>query len=119
MSEESEIGGENYEAFVEAVKASREVWGLCRDEEEWAYSASSEYEDAEVLLFWSSKKLAAAHQQDEWKQHQPTAIELDDFIENWLPGVDEDGGLIGPNWTTDFEGWEVLPEDLAERLIEE
>ena len=119
MSEDSEIAEENYETFVEQVKRTRQVWGLCAGEDEWAYSSSSEYEEAEVLLFWSSKALALAHQRDEWKNHAPTMIELEEFVENWLPGVDEDGGLIGPNWTTSFEGLEVLPEDLAEQFMDQ
>ncbi|HEY5792191.1 MAG TPA: DUF2750 domain-containing protein [Chthoniobacterales bacterium] len=119
MSDDSASAEENYEAFIARVRETGKVWGLCRDSEEWAYSESNEYEDAEVLLFWSDRERALAHQQDEWKQHRPTAIELEDFLERWLPGMDDDGALVGPDWDANFEGLEVTPEELAERLIDE
>jgi hypothetical protein len=44
---------------------------------------------------------------------------LDDFIDKWLFGMDEDGALVGPNWDADLVGLEVDPREVAERLTEE
>ena len=105
----------NYRRFVERVRETEEVWGL-QFKEGWAYSESNEYEDAEVLLFWSDRADAQKHVEGEWSEHVPTAIPLDEFIDHWLQGMDEDGALVGPNWEPGVSGVEVEPRDLAEKL---
>lgn len=105
----------NYRRFVERVRETEEVWGL-QSKEGWAYSESNEYEDADVLVFWSDRAYAQRHVQGEWSQHVPTPIPLDEFIDHWLRGMDEDGTLVGPNWDAGLCGLEVEPRDLAEKL---
>ena len=104
-----------YHRFITRALETGEVWGLCRDAD-WAYCASSEYEETEVLVFWSERAAAQQHVQGEWGQHKATAIALEEFIENWLHGMKEDGVLVGPNWGTCLEGLEVEPDQMAEDL---
>jgi hypothetical protein len=108
-----------YEGFIERVRATGVVWGLRMEPGEWAYSDSDEYEDVEVVLFWSEESRAAAHQLDEWEVHEPTPVPLEEFLEHWLRGMQESGALVGPDWNEDFIGLEVDPAELASRLLEE
>ena len=110
---------ENYDQFIQHVRETKLIWGLHSDSDGWAHSESNEYEDTDVLLFWSDREKAAVHQNEEWADHTPTEIDFDDFIDSWLQGMDADGTLAGPNWDENFCGLEVEPKDLADRLLAE
>ena len=105
----------NYQRFIKQVLESGEVWGL-RNGDDWAYCPSNEYEDCDVLMFWSERADAQRHVQGEWAEHQPTAIPLDEFIDHWLQGMDEDGALVGPNWDADLSGLEMEPSEMEVEL---
>lgn len=115
MPDDNTTSESNYNRFIERVRESGQVWGL-RGEDGWAYCESNEYEETDVLMFWSDRAGAQSHAQDEWSDHTPTEISLDEFIDNWLPGMDEDDALVGLDWTTDLSGPEIEPLDLADQL---
>jgi len=109
---------ERYERFVRGIADAGEVWGL-KSEEGWCLSPSNgdEGEDeVEVMPFWSDRARAAQCAIEEWEDYEPTSIPLDLFIEEWLPGMVEDGFLAGANWNADLLGIEVDPMDLKEEL---
>lgn len=106
----------NFERFVARVRESGELWGL-EDAEGWAICPSNEY-DCEVYVFWSDEADAKQHCKDEWSGYKPASIELDAFLENWLPGMDRDGYLVGVQFNADMAGLEVEPGELAEKLGE-
>ena len=119
MPQDKQNPQELYDQFIQRAAESKHVWGLHSDSEGWAHSASNEYEDTDVILFWSDREKAAIHQKEEWANHIPTEIEFDDFIDAWLQGMDADGTLAGPNWDENFSGLEVEAKDLADRLLTE
>lgn len=41
-------------------------------------------------------------------------ISLEEFLDDWLPGMHEDVILVGVNWNGEMEGAEVEPLDLLE-----
>jgi hypothetical protein len=102
--------------FIEEVHASGTVWGL-RGESGWAFCESGEYEETDVLLFWSDRAGAQQHVKDEWSGHLPTEIPLEEFVDKWLPGMDEDQGLLGLNWDAGLDGPETEPSELAEMFL--
>ena len=116
MPQDRATSESNYRNFIERVQDSGEVWGL-RCDEGWAYCASNEYEDTDVLVCWSDRAYAQRHVQGDWSKHTPTAIPLDEFIDRWLQGMDDDGALVGPNWDADLCGLEVEPREIADQLI--
>lgn len=109
---------QDYDRFIQQAREQGEVWGL-RDGDDWAYCPSNEYEDTDVVLFWSSKAAAQLHAKDEWGMHKPVRISLENFVDLWLNGMHDDGTLAGPNWDSDLRGKEVEPEELAELLMAE
>lgn len=115
MPQDSANPEETYLQFIDRSRESGEVWGLCAGSD-WAYCESNEFEDTDVLLFWSDRATAQKHAQGEWNKHKPTAIPLDEFIDKWLAGMDSDGALVGPDWDADLSGLEVEPRDVAEKL---
>ena len=51
----------NLMLFVEETKRTNVVWGLKNEEEGWLACDSSEFEESEVMPFWSSKEDAAPY----------------------------------------------------------
>ncbi|GAB3815433.1 DUF2750 domain-containing protein [Pontibacter rugosus] len=108
MTEHAEEIEKQYKTFVQRVVETGEVWGLTQDDT-WATSSSSEFEDTEVILFWSEKEGAAACAEDEWKSYTTESISLVEFLENWCVGMYGDELLVGANWDTNLIGKEAEP----------
>jgi Protein of unknown function (DUF2750) len=106
----------NYERFVARVRASNTVWGL-EDEEGWAVCPSNEYE-CDVYVFWSDEADALQHCTEDWAGYEPASIELESFLEHWLPGMERDGYLVGVQFNAELAGLEIEPGDLARDLSE-
>jgi hypothetical protein len=94
------------------------VWGICSDEG-FAMSNSNDFEDAEVIPFWSDKGYAMAVAKDGWEHYQPTSMLLAEFLENWLVGMHNDGLLVGTNWDANMFGREIEPLELAIEIAEQ
>ncbi len=108
----------NYQRFIEHIQESGLVWGLQSDDG-WVIVDSAEYEETEVMPFWSDEAYAKQHCVGEWAHFAPVSVTLEEFVEDWLVGMDEDGVLVGPNWNDQLEGLEVEPAEIAKRLAEE
>jgi hypothetical protein len=106
----------NLDLFITETKQSQLVWGL-RNEEGWLACDSADFEESEVMPFWSAKEDAAAQNVDEWEDFDVVEIPLDIFVEDWLITLAEDGVLIGTNWNADLEGKEVEPSELAKLYL--
>ncbi len=100
------------EAFVAAVSNSGQVWGL-KGADGWALCDSIEFEDTAVFPFFSTEAAARALCTEAWAAYQPAALPLEDFLNEWLPGLHEDNAMLGIDWNNDMEGEEVEPADLA------
>jgi len=109
---------ENLDRFIVETIAQGGLWGL-QGPEGWALCSSEKYEGTDVMPFWSQEEFARLHCQDDWKSYQPVAIELGEFLEDWLPGMHEDVVLVGVNWDEELEGVEIEPLDLLEEFDQE
>jgi hypothetical protein len=47
------------------------------------------------------------------------AIDLEEFLDDWLPGMHNDVLMVGVNWNADLEGQEMEPLDLLEEFESE
>jgi hypothetical protein len=107
-----------HKIFIERVVALGEVWGL-KSEEGFAVCPSNDYDDTDVLLFWSDKAYANAVAKDEWELYEPACIPLSHFLENWLVGMQQDGALVGSNFDANLFGQETEPLELTIELLDE
>lgn len=107
-----------HKKFVERVVDSDAVWGL-KSPEGFATSDSNDFEDAQVIPFWSDRAYAAILVKDEWKQYNPTSMPLGEFLENWLVGMSGDGLLVGTNWDANMCGKEIEPLELALEITDQ
>ena len=112
MIENTGSSKERHRKFIQSVMESGEVWGL-ESAEGWCVSGE---EGKESMPFWSDRELAAACAKDEWSGYQPVSIPLEEFLEDWLPGMAEDGVVVGTNWNADLGGVESKPLALKQEL---
>ena len=104
---------QNYSQFIDEALATGCVWGL-EGPEGWALCDSERFPDSQVMPFWSQPEFAQLHCADEWKIYNVVAVSVEEFMDQWLPGMHEDEFMVGVNWNADLEGEEVEPLDLLE-----
>lgn len=106
---------QNYLRFIADAVDHGCIWGL-EGPEGWALCSSEKYESTDVMPFWSQPEFARLHCQGEWQNYQVVPVSLEEFLDEWLPGMHEDVYLVGPNWTEGLEGIEVEPLDLLKEF---
>ncbi|NQX63686.1 DUF2750 domain-containing protein [Paenibacillus qinlingensis] len=106
-----------FEKFVERVKKTQLVWGL-KSAEGWSVSPSNDFEDATVMPFWSESAYAKQCAREEWAHYASESIPLDEFVNAWIPGLDDDNLLIGTDWNVHLLGKEIEPLELLAKLLE-
>jgi len=104
---------ENIDRFIVEAIATGLVWGL-EGEDGWAVCPSERNEELDVMPFWSQEEFAQQHCESDWAVYKPVAIALEEFLDDWLPGLHEDLILVGVNWNGELEGDELEPLDLLE-----
>ncbi|WP_144558354.1 DUF2750 domain-containing protein [Shouchella miscanthi] len=77
-----------YEYFIKKVSDYEEVWSL-RNEQGWVTSKLDN--GSTSLNFWPTKEHAELCAMKEWKKTVAVSIDLEEFIDSWLPGIDNDG----------------------------
>lgn len=114
----SDDPAENLDRFIVEAMEMGCVWGL-EGPDGWALSGSDAHDEVDVMPFWSQESFARAHCQDDWQAYRPVAIDLEEFLEDWLPGMHEDVLLVGVNWNEELDGEELEPLDLLEEFEQE
>ena len=71
------------------------------------------------MPFWSQPEFAQVHCVDEWSVYKPVPVSLEEFLEEWLPGMHEDVVLIGTNWDEEMNGDEIEPLDILSEFESE
>lgn len=104
-----------YEYFIKKIADYEEVWSL-RDEEGWATLG---VENKEFFPVWPKKEFAELCISEEWSNYYSESIELEEFLEDWVDGLKEDGIRITVMWYNgsgiDIE-WDRLKEDIEHEL---
>jgi hypothetical protein len=108
----------NYQRFIDQANELEIVWNL-QSTDGFAICESSEFDDSQVIPFWSLEKDAKTACIDDWKEYKPNPVRLDDFIDAWLHGMDEDEVYVGINWNAELEGVEIEPVTLIDDLLDE
>lgn len=108
---------ENFDLFIAQLVSEGQIWGL-KSDIGWLVCDSTEYEEGEVMPFWSTEKAAEELCIDEWQDYTPVEVSFEDFVSEWLQEFSEDGTLVGVNWNLELEGIEIDASELAEKLVE-
>ncbi|MAJ79845.1 MAG: hypothetical protein CMK30_00730 [Porticoccaceae bacterium] len=100
--------------FIRQGLVSGCVWGLRSAAGDWSVTESNVNSTLEVMPFWSSEIDAEKVCHQEWFLYSATPIDLEEFLEDWLPGMHQDYLQVGVNWCSDLQGDEIAPLDLME-----
>ncbi|MBO9690843.1 DUF2750 domain-containing protein [Chryseobacterium sp.] len=109
--------------FIKKICETGIIYAL-KDEKGYAtsYSTEIEYEDGEpvqIICFWSDTARAKSCIENEWKHYEPSLISLNEFVENWCLGMNNDGLLAGTNFDNHLFGYEAEPLELILDIISE
>ncbi len=117
MNDETDkLSEQEIDQFVALALKTREVWALQYPDGGFAICPSNDFDEIDVYVVWSNEADAKACCEDDWKSLVPVAIDLDEFVEDWLPGMYEDGLLVGPDWDSELAGPEIAALELAKRF---
>jgi hypothetical protein len=104
---------QRYDNFIEQAIVTKNIWGLFNND---GWVILSGYEDDEFLPVWPNAELAELWATASQNNSAPTAIPLDDWLGEWLPGMSNNGLLIAvsPNSEDDCItlGAEELLQDM-------
>ncbi|MEK5297860.1 DUF2750 domain-containing protein [Bacillus sp. FSL R5-0659] len=105
-----------YNYFIKKIVDLEEVWSLS-NEKGWVMSEDER--GVPQFHFWATKDHAAYCAIDQWEKTVPEMINLEDFIEEWLPGMIADGFnpsiFYNRNNSVSIE-IQTLKEDIEEEL---
>lgn len=77
-----------YEHFISKVCDWEELWILENDEEKFLIECPEPH--VKYVPVWPHPEYAEAYEKD-YKVYSPAKIELSSFINNWSPGLNDDG----------------------------
>ncbi len=117
MSSQTTINKE-YQLFLNEIFTHQEIW-LLESQEGMACHPSFEDNQQMCILFWSNGILAEAERDGDFENLEARNLSLAEFMENWLPGMDDEGVVCGLNWQNEEGGMEILPADLLEDLMKQ
>lgn len=107
-----------HKKFIERAVAFDSVW-ILQSNAGYANSVSTEYEDTDVIPFWSDAAYARGATLKGWKEYAPVEIPLSKFLEDWLVGLHNDNHLVGTNWDSNLLGKESEPLEIVLEIISE
>lgn len=102
--------------FFNEIAAHKCVWAI-RDDGGFPVPMNRSGERA--MPFWSlesrARKIIATV--PAYKDFSTERLSLQEFTENWLPGLEQDALLVGINWSGDrATGYDMEPKEVLARL---
>ncbi len=104
--------------FIAQLTEENKLWALQNEAGDWVVCDSAEFEDADVMPVWADAETATSFCVDEWQTYSAAAIDLEDFLEDWISDLNEDGVLIGVDWQVDAEGIELDAIKFAKLVVD-
>ena len=107
---------ERYQYLIKRIADAERVWSL-RNSSGWVLAA----DDAGNVLvpIWPHEAFAARCATSQWSDCVPQPIDLGEWRDRWLPGIERDGRTIAAFPTPDAQGVAVEPARLRQDLTAE
>ncbi|NOU98281.1 DUF2750 domain-containing protein [Paenibacillus sp. LMG 31456] len=105
-----------YYAFINEILENKTVWTM---KDEQGFPSSTNLSGETAIPFWSLKSRAekVISTNPAYSKFQPQEINLGDFLNKWLTGLEKDGLHVGINWSGKrATGYDVKPNKIAERI---
>ncbi len=115
MTEQSAIATE----FFTEVGATQMIWALQdKSSEGWVIVDSTQFEDTDVMLVWSTESQAQKSCTDEWAGYVPTQISVAEWLEFWVEDLAEDNVMLGIDWAENAECTEMELAEFSQKVAE-
>lgn len=105
-----------YEYFIKKVSDWEELWSLSNNE---GWVLASDNQGRYFIPVWPHHRYAQACAQGVWEDCQPKSIELDSWLERWIPGMMNDHRIISVFPTPNNKGYLVEPDKMEVDLMTE
>lgn len=99
---------DKYHYFIRKVVDFEQIWGLFND----GWALLTDESGNTIFPFWPEKEIAEICATNEWDGYEAKSISLDDFVEKWLPGLQNDSLLLNIFYVNQNKGKTVQPQDL-------
>ncbi|KKO47917.1 phage-shock protein [Arsukibacterium sp. MJ3] len=106
---------QRYDYFIQAVADLAEIW-ILTDEEGFVLVSA---EDDRCIPVWPHAELAEQWIEGEWQHCTAKAIDIKTWLEKWTSGLNGDELAIAVLPDADGPGVVVMPDELAETLLDE
>jgi hypothetical protein len=106
-------GKRRYGYFVKRAASHGELWGLHGD---GGWVVAEDDEGNHHFPVWPHQRFAEACAEGPWDGEQPVAIDIDEWVEAWLPALEEDGIRVAVFQTPADQGVGVAPGRLKRDL---
>jgi len=105
-----------YNHFIAKVADWEELWSLKNDE---GFVGMGDDSDNNGIPFWPHPDYARLFITNDWSDCKLEKIDLNDFMEKWLPGMENDKLIVIVFPSPNLKGITVKPFELLSDLKEE
>ena len=109
-------GPNRYDYFIKKAADENRVWSLWKD----GWVLAEDNNGQKVVPVWPHAKFAEMCATGDWLGHEARPIEMQVWLDRWLPGISRDGRLIAVFPTKNDKGVVVeslrLAADLGDEL---
>ncbi|QSX34681.1 DUF2750 domain-containing protein [Shewanella avicenniae] len=103
---------QRYQYLVEQTKANKELW-IIQDDDGCVMLTT---DDEDCIPVWPSEAAALQWTKDEWQDCRPLSISLSDWLERWVPGMEDDELFVAVFPLEDDLGVVVPPHELESQF---
>ena len=101
-----------YDFLVEQVKEHKELWVL-QDNDGCVMLTT---DDEDCIPVWPSEETASLWAEDDWQDCRPLSISLAEWLERWVPGMEDDELYVAVFPMLEDLGVVIPPHELEQRL---
>ena len=105
-----------YHAFIKEILEHQKVWTI---KDGQGFPSPTNLSGETAMPFWSLQSRAEKIMKNVpvYSKFQLHKITLDDFLNRWLTGLEEDGLYVGLNWSGKRAiGYDLKPKEVLERI---
>jgi hypothetical protein len=107
---------DRYEYSVKRAADRQQLWTLGGAD---GLALAADDEGHELVPVWPHPRLAEACAQGDWEGMSPRSVELDAWLDRWLPGIERDGRMLAVFPTPTGAGVVVTSDKFRSDLDEE
>ena len=106
---------DRYLYFIRKITDFEEIWGLYNNG--WAMAENNL--NQQIIPFWPERDFAELCKTDIWQSYSSKSINLSDFMNKWLPGMNVDGKMAGVFYTPKDNGIVTTPVKILNDINDE